>query len=112
MVEAPTCRGSGAPDVVDVALGGAVVDSSAAYDGHGVANALDGDPDDDYVAAIERPLPHFFTIDLRWSVPVAAIETARESRQPAVGFGDVGLAQAGGASGSGRSKRSMRTVAG
>lgn len=69
------------PELEDMAMRARVVQSAPMYPGFGVENALDGDPDDDYAAAIEGELPQSFTISLGREMDVRRLEFVWESEE-------------------------------
>lgn len=58
-----------------------VVDSSPVYPGYGVENALDGDPNDDYVAFLDGSFPQYFTLDLNGEKVIQGFEFIWESEE-------------------------------
>lgn len=63
----------------DIAPSAKVVESVPVYPGYGLENALDGDADDDYVAAVEGPMPQSFTLALGGEFAVRRVEIVWES---------------------------------
>lgn len=65
----------------DVTKDAKVIDSSPMYKGFGVENALDGDPNNDYVATEEGNLPQFFTLQMKEPTSVKKIKLIWESNK-------------------------------
>jgi hypothetical protein len=68
--------------LTDVAIGAKITQSPEMYEDHGIENAIDGDPTNNYAAAKETAaLPHIFTLDLQKTEKIHRCTLTWESAQ-------------------------------
>jgi len=65
----------------DITARAKVVSSSTMYPEHGVENALDGNPNNNYVAAVEGPLPQQFELEFNSVVDLRELMLVWESAE-------------------------------